>query len=214
MTAQAIAKQVNIITHDTVGDVAKADGVPVKSIDKHDKRVNAVVVQGSDLQRILSQEQDEKQAFWDATLTKADVVFARTSGEHGSPVGITAFLVPTDAPGFSVDFFWWTFNMPTDHAHVRFRDVRVPSNAIFGGDGRGLQVVQQRQQLADGMDRRNLLGQHDTQPFLKLEHHIEHDQRIDLKVGQRGFRGDPCRVNVQAIVQKLPNDRQVIHSCL
>ena len=28
-----------------------------------------------------------------------DIVFARTSGEPGSPVGITAFLVPTDADG-------------------------------------------------------------------------------------------------------------------
>ena len=55
-----------------------------------------------------------------------DIVFARTSGEPGSPFGITAFLVPTDTPGFSVDFFWWTFNMPTDHAEVTMRDVRVP----------------------------------------------------------------------------------------
>ena len=47
-----------------------------------------------------------------------DIIFARTSGEPGSPVGISAFLVPTDAPGFKVDFFWWTFNMPTDHAEV------------------------------------------------------------------------------------------------
>ena len=28
-----------------------------------------------------------------------DIIFARTSGEPGAPVGITAFLVPTDAPG-------------------------------------------------------------------------------------------------------------------
>ena len=36
----------------------------------------------------------------------------------GHARGITAFLVPTDTPGFTVDFFWWTFNMPTDHAEV------------------------------------------------------------------------------------------------
>src|SRR5690606_30991533 len=47
-----------------------------------------------------------------------DVVFARTSGEPGDARGITAFIVPTDAPGFSVDFHWWTLNMPTDHAEV------------------------------------------------------------------------------------------------
>ena len=32
--------------------------------------------------------------------------------------------------------------MPTDHAQVNLRDVRVPDGAIFGGEGRGLQVVQ------------------------------------------------------------------------
>jgi alkylation response protein AidB-like acyl-CoA dehydrogenase len=71
-----------------------------------------------------------------------DIVFARTSGEQGSPAGITAFLVPTDAEGFSVDFFWWTFNMPTDHAEVTLRDVRVPSAAVFGKVGHGLDLAQ------------------------------------------------------------------------
>jgi alkylation response protein AidB-like acyl-CoA dehydrogenase len=32
--------------------------------------------------------------------------------------------------------------MPTDHAHIRLTDVRVPHGAIFGGEGKGLQVVQ------------------------------------------------------------------------
>ena len=32
--------------------------------------------------------------------------------------------------------------MPTDHAHVRFTDIRVPDSAIFGGEGKGLGVVQ------------------------------------------------------------------------
>ena len=36
--------------------------------------------------------------------------------------------MPTDAPGFKVDFFWWTFNMPTDHAEVTLTDVRVPAS--------------------------------------------------------------------------------------
>jgi alkylation response protein AidB-like acyl-CoA dehydrogenase len=71
-----------------------------------------------------------------------DIVFARTSGEPGSPNGITAFLVPTDAPGFSVDFFWWTFNMPTDHAEVTMHDVRVGDDAVFGPLDRGLELAQ------------------------------------------------------------------------
>jgi len=71
-----------------------------------------------------------------------DVVFARTSGKDGDARGITAFFVPTDAPGFSVDFHWWTLNMPTDHAEVTLRDVRVPHSAIFGDEGGGLAVAQ------------------------------------------------------------------------
>jgi alkylation response protein AidB-like acyl-CoA dehydrogenase len=71
-----------------------------------------------------------------------DLIFARTSGRAGDGDGITAFLVPTDSPGFEVLEYLWTFNMPTDHAHIRLTDVRVPHDAIFGGEGRGLQVVQ------------------------------------------------------------------------
>lgn len=71
-----------------------------------------------------------------------DLVFARTSGEDGSARGITAFLVPTDTPGFTVPFYWWTFNMPTDHGEVELRDVRVPADAILGEVDGGLEVAQ------------------------------------------------------------------------
>ena len=60
-----------------------------------------------------------------------DLVFARTSGEPGQARGITAFLVPTDAPGFSVPYYWWTFNMPSDHGE-----------AVLGEQDRGLEVGQ------------------------------------------------------------------------
>jgi alkylation response protein AidB-like acyl-CoA dehydrogenase len=81
---------------------------------------------------------------WNTGIHRAkyDLIFARTSGKPGDGDGITAFLTPTDAPGFEVVEFLWTFNMPTDHAHVRFTDIRVPHGAIFGGEGKGLQVVQ------------------------------------------------------------------------
>jgi acyl-CoA dehydrogenase len=81
---------------------------------------------------------------WNSGLHHAthDIIFARTSGEPGSPIGISAFLVPTDSPGFNVDFFWWTFNMPTDHAEVSMKDVRVPSTALFGRLDHGLDLAQ------------------------------------------------------------------------
>ena len=75
-------------------------------------------------------------------IAEADMVMARTSGEAGDARGITAFLVPMNAKGVKVEEYLWTFNMPSDHAHVRFTDVRVAESAIFGGEGRGLQVIQ------------------------------------------------------------------------
>jgi acyl-CoA dehydrogenase len=71
-----------------------------------------------------------------------DLIFARTSGQPGDGSGITAFLVPVGSPGFKVEEYLWTFNMPTDHARISLTNVRVPDSAIFGGEGRGLQVVQ------------------------------------------------------------------------
>jgi alkylation response protein AidB-like acyl-CoA dehydrogenase len=71
-----------------------------------------------------------------------DLIFARTSGEPGEGRGITAFLVPTSTPGLEVDHFWWTFNMPTDHAEVSIEGVRVPEETILGGLDEGLMVAQ------------------------------------------------------------------------
>jgi alkylation response protein AidB-like acyl-CoA dehydrogenase len=71
-----------------------------------------------------------------------DMIFARTSGEQGEAKGITCFIVPTDAPGFTVDFMWWTFNMPSDHAEATLENVRVPQSAIFGREGEGLALAQ------------------------------------------------------------------------
>jgi acyl-CoA dehydrogenase len=75
-------------------------------------------------------------------VAAADLVIARTSGARGDGDGLTAFLVPTDAPGFEVVEYLWTFNMPTDHAHIRLTNVEVPHAAILGEEDHGLQVVQ------------------------------------------------------------------------
>ncbi len=81
---------------------------------------------------------------WNTGVHRAthDLIFARTSGEPGQARGITAFLVPTDTPGFTVPFYWWTFNMPTDHGEVELKDVRVPGDAVLGEVDRGLEVGQ------------------------------------------------------------------------
>ncbi len=81
---------------------------------------------------------------WNTGVHRAthDLIFARTSGQPGSARGITAFLVPTDAEGFTVPFYWWTFNMPTDHGEVELKDVAVPAGAVLGEVDHGLEVAQ------------------------------------------------------------------------
>ncbi len=70
------------------------------------------------------------------------IVFARTSGDPGSAKGITAFVVPTDNPGFKIPYYHWTFNMPTDHAEVELDNVRIPTkDAFLGEEGSGLDTA-------------------------------------------------------------------------
>jgi alkylation response protein AidB-like acyl-CoA dehydrogenase len=81
---------------------------------------------------------------WNTGIHKAqyDMVMARTSGKAGDGAGITAFLTPMNSDGLKIEEFLWTFNMPTDHGTVSFKDVYVDDGAIFGGEGTGLQIVQ------------------------------------------------------------------------
>jgi alkylation response protein AidB-like acyl-CoA dehydrogenase len=76
-----------------------------------------------------------------AGIVEHAIVFARTSGEPGDALGITAFIVDTSDPGYEIPYFHWTFNMPSDHAEVVLSDVRVPRSAILGEEGHGLQTA-------------------------------------------------------------------------
>jgi alkylation response protein AidB-like acyl-CoA dehydrogenase len=70
------------------------------------------------------------------------LVFARTSGDNGSPRGITAFVVPCGTSGLVVSSFEYTLNMPTDHATILLEDVRVPASAMLGPPENGLAIAQ------------------------------------------------------------------------
>jgi acyl-CoA dehydrogenase len=69
-------------------------------------------------------------------------VLARTSGNAGDAKGITGFIVPMDTPGVKIEYYHHTFNMPTDHAEVSLRNVRVPQSAILHREGEGLVLAQ------------------------------------------------------------------------
>ena len=67
-----------------------------------------------------------------------DMLFVRTSGEDGSARGLTCLIVPMNAEGVKIEEYMWTFNMPTDHARVSFKNVWVPDSALFGPIDNGL----------------------------------------------------------------------------
>lgn len=81
---------------------------------------------------------------WNTGLHVAthDFVFARTSGKPGDALGITCFIVPMDAAGVQVEEYLWTFNMPTDHPRVSFKNVWVPEGSYLGDPERGLELAQ------------------------------------------------------------------------
>jgi len=74
--------------------------------------------------------------------TWADValVFARTGGP--GPRGVSAFLVPTDSPGFEAREIKGKLGLRGQAtAQLHLGDVRVPATAMLGGEGRGFAVA-------------------------------------------------------------------------
>jgi acyl-CoA dehydrogenase len=75
-------------------------------------------------------------------ITAGDVadialVFAVTDRSKGARGGITAFLVPTDSPGFSVSRLQRTMSPFQNPAELTFNDVRVPASNVMGEVGQG-----------------------------------------------------------------------------
>jgi acyl-CoA dehydrogenase len=75
-----------------------------------------------------------------------NIVMARTSDGAGTDVGATMFLVPIDAPGFTLVRQLDTIDAisPGGHAVVDFHGVRVPRDAVLGEIGQGFRNAQVR----------------------------------------------------------------------
>lgn len=83
LTAEAIARNIGLITKDTPRSLAKKRGVPMESITNDDPEVGAVVIRGveisgSELEGIKPLTEDQ----WKVLLSKDEIVFARTSPEN------------------------------------------------------------------------------------------------------------------------------------
>jgi alkylation response protein AidB-like acyl-CoA dehydrogenase len=79
-----------------------------------------------------------------ATLADVALVFARTGtgpGQDGAR-GISAFLVPTDAPGFERRLIHGKLGLRGQAtAELSFSDVRVPAGALVGEEGKGFRYA-------------------------------------------------------------------------
>jgi len=68
------------------------------------------------------------------TVADYVTVFAKTDRDAGSR-GVSAFVVPTDSPGFSItrtDRKMGVHGVPT--AHISFQDARIPAENLIGGE--------------------------------------------------------------------------------
>ena len=75
------------------------------------------------------------------TIAGVALVMARTGGEGAK--GVSAFLVPTDTPGFSASKIHGKLGLRScDTAELVLRDVRVGPEALLGGvEGKGIRVA-------------------------------------------------------------------------
>lgn len=82
----------------------------------------------------------EKIFITNGTWADVALVFARTSDE--GPRGVTAFLVPTDAPGLTRTEIKGKLGLRGQAtASLSFDDVRVPESAVLGEPGTGFKIA-------------------------------------------------------------------------
>ncbi|WGL54053.1 acyl-CoA dehydrogenase family protein [Nocardioides sp. BP30] len=75
------------------------------------------------------------------------IVMAYTDKEAGPHDGMSMFLVPADTPGITIERNLALIHEPAEEgseAYIRYEDVRVPSTALLGEEGKAFQVAQVR----------------------------------------------------------------------
>lgn len=74
------------------------------------------------------------------TWAKLCLVFARTGGP--GPKGVSAFVVPTDTPGFESREIHGKLGLRGQAtAELSFTDVRVPASCLLGSEGQGFSIA-------------------------------------------------------------------------
>lgn len=82
-----------------------------------------------------------KQFISNGRIAKVAIVFAVSDPGAGKR-GMTAFLVPTDSPGYFVDKVEHKLGQKaSDTCAIRFDDVFVPDDMVFGAEGEGYRIA-------------------------------------------------------------------------
>jgi alkylation response protein AidB-like acyl-CoA dehydrogenase len=82
-----------------------------------------------------------KQWITNAHYAGAVIITAKTDMEAEGSAGISAFIVPTDTPGFTVEKKEDKLGMrASDTAPLTLVDVRIPADAILGSEGDGFKA--------------------------------------------------------------------------
>lgn len=75
------------------------------------------------------------------------IVMAVTNPEISAYQGMSMFLVPSDTPGIAIErnvgLYGETLNQGS-HALIHYEDVRVPADALLGGEGQAFAIAQTR----------------------------------------------------------------------
>src|SRR5260221_8999169 len=72
------------------------------------------------------------------------IVMAVTNPDVSPYKGMSMFLVPTDTPGVKIERNVGLWGEPLNegfHALIHYEDVRVPGDALLGGEGRALALA-------------------------------------------------------------------------
>ena len=75
------------------------------------------------------------------------IVMAVTDPEVSAYQGMSMFLVPTDTPGVKIERNVGLFGEPINegyHALIHYDEVRVPADAVLGGEGQAFAIAQTR----------------------------------------------------------------------
>jgi acyl-CoA dehydrogenase len=75
------------------------------------------------------------------------IVMAVSDPDVSAYQGMSMFLVPTDTPGVKIERNVGLYGEPMDegsHALIHYEDVRVPADALLGGEGQAFAIAQTR----------------------------------------------------------------------